>query len=44
MAACLLALVTAVVAGALIVRSLSRALGAEPDMLGEARNAWPVAT
>src|SRR5450830_1672858 len=35
-AACLVALVTAVVAGMLIVRSLTRALGAEPGLLSEA--------
>ena len=34
--ACLIALATAVVAGALIARSLARALGAEPGALGEA--------
>jgi methyl-accepting chemotaxis protein len=34
--ACLIALATSVVAGALIARSLARALGAEPGALGEA--------
>ncbi|MDD0817086.1 methyl-accepting chemotaxis protein [Curvibacter sp. HBC28] len=35
-AACLIAVVAAVVAGMLIVRSLTRALGAEPGVLGQA--------
>ncbi|MDD0813269.1 methyl-accepting chemotaxis protein [Curvibacter sp. HBC28] len=34
-AACLIAVVTAVLTGALIVRSLTRALGAEPGFLGQ---------